>query len=339
MTNETVITRNMTIYAQWRIQQEIETCTVEFNGNGGSVTPARVTIEKGKAIQLPNPVRSGYDFKGWYTEKEGGTQITNATTFDKDMVVYARWAAKSNVTPEEKRLKKGETFTTGGFKYKVKTPETKAGEGKVALLGYAKSSKAKSLKVKDLVMASETKESYKVTEIAANAFKGNKNLRTVTLGKNIVTLGKNAFSKCKALKKLIIGKNVTTIGNKTFYGCSKLSRITIKSTKLKKVGNKAIAKIKKNAYIKAVSYTHLIAVGGQIVEKVVDTARFGVVDEGSASTKTIRIPKSYYVEYYHGPEYTMEDNGAYIDKGGHMENTEYWPDNPLTKSENWTEVQ
>lgn len=82
-----------------------------------------------------------------------------------------------------------------------------------------------------------------------------------------------------------------------------------------------------------------IAVGGQIVEKVVDTARFGVVDEGSASTKTIRIPKSYYVEYYHGPEYTMEDNGAYIDKGGHMENTEYWPDNPLTKSENWTEVQ
>ena len=106
---------------------------------------------------------------------------------------------------------------------------------------------------KDLVMASETKESYKVTEIAANAFKGNKNLRTVTLGKNIVTLGKNAFSKCKALKKLIIGKNVTTIGNKTFYGCSKLSRITIKSTKLKKVGNKAIAKIKKNAYIKVPS--------------------------------------------------------------------------------------
>lgn len=67
---------------------------------------------------------------------------------------------------------------------------------------------------------------YKVTSIAKNAFKGNKNI-----------------------KRLTIEKNVEKIGAKAFYGCKKLKTITIKTTKLKakKIGAAAF----KNTHVKA----------------------------------------------------------------------------------------
>lgn len=85
-----------------------------------------------------------------------------------------------------------------------------------------------------------------------------------------------------------------------------------------------------------------IAVSGKIVEKTVDRVRFGVIDEESSSTKTVKVPKAYYVEYYVGPDYSnmlMERyTTAGISYGGHMADATYWPDNPLMDSENWQEV-
>ncbi len=42
---------------------------------------------------------------------------------------------------------------------------------------------------------------YKVTTIAAKAFKQNKKLKSVTVGSNIRNISKNAFFKCPSLKK------------------------------------------------------------------------------------------------------------------------------------------
>ncbi len=85
-----------------------------------------------------------------------------------------------------------------------------------------------------------------------------------------------------------------------------------------------------------------IAVSGKIQEKTVDQVSFAVIDEESGSTKTIKVPKAYYVEYYVGPDYSqmlMEHyTTAGITYGGHMENETYWPDNPLMNEENWKEV-
>lgn len=70
---------------------------------------------------------------------------------------------------------------------------------------------------------------YKVTSIAKNAFKNNKNI-----------------------KKLTIGKNVSKIGAKSFFGCKKLKTITIKTTRLtaKKIGANAFKGIKAKATVK-----------------------------------------------------------------------------------------
>ena len=43
---------------------------------------------------------------------------------------------------------------------------------------------------------------YKVTSIAKSAFKNNKKLKTVTIGKNVSKIGENVFSGCKKLKTI-----------------------------------------------------------------------------------------------------------------------------------------
>ena len=37
---------------------------------------------------------------------------------------------------------------------------------------------------------------FKVTSIAANAFKGDSDIKKLTIGANVTTIGKNAFFKC-----------------------------------------------------------------------------------------------------------------------------------------------
>ena len=54
------------------------------------------------------------------------------------------------------------------------------------------------------------------------------------------------------LTTVTIGKNIKSVGAKAFYGCKKLKKITIKSTKLTKktIGSKAFTGINKKAVVK-----------------------------------------------------------------------------------------
>lgn len=46
----------------------------------------------GGTINLPTPIREGYAFKEWNTEKEGtGISISDSTQFTEDMKLYAQW--------------------------------------------------------------------------------------------------------------------------------------------------------------------------------------------------------------------------------------------------------
>ena len=49
----------------------------------------------------------------------------------------------------------------------------------------------------------------KVTAVAKNAFKNNKKVTTITLGKNVVTIEKNAFKGCKKLKTVKLAKGTS----------------------------------------------------------------------------------------------------------------------------------
>lgn len=104
---------------------------------------------------------------------------------------------------------------------------------------------------------------YPITKIADNAFKGNKEVKDVKMGDNvtaigtsafegcsglksislssgIVTIGDNAFKNCKALPSITIPAATQSIGNSAFEGCVALKTITIKETsKLLEIGKKA----------------------------------------------------------------------------------------------------
>jgi len=66
-----------------------------------------------------------------------------------------------------------------------------------------------------------------VTSIAKNAYKGNKYIKTVKIGKNVESIGKGAFKGCTKLKKVKMGKNVEKIGKSAFEGCKSLKKIII----------------------------------------------------------------------------------------------------------------
>ncbi len=67
---------------------------------------------------------------------------------------------------------------------------------------------------------------------------------------NVISIADKAFKNNKKLQSITIGKNVKSIGKEAFSGCKKLKKITIKSSKLKSVGKNAIKGIDKKATIK-----------------------------------------------------------------------------------------
>ena len=66
---------------------------ITFHANGGNVTPAAGTTGRdGKLKSLPIPTRSGnYRFDGWFSEENGGAEVTTDTVFTKDSTIYAHW--------------------------------------------------------------------------------------------------------------------------------------------------------------------------------------------------------------------------------------------------------
>ncbi|MBQ5561416.1 MAG: starch-binding protein [Lachnospiraceae bacterium] len=53
---------------------------------------------------------------------------------------------------------------------------------------------------------------------------------------SVVSIGKNAFKGNKVVKKIIVGKSITKIGANAFRGCSKVTALKITSTKVKTIG-------------------------------------------------------------------------------------------------------
>ena len=72
-------------------------------------------------------------------------------------------------------------------------------------------------------------------------------------GKNykVVQLSAKAFKGCKNMTSVTIGSNVKTIGVSAFNGCKKLKKITLKTKVLKKVRKNAIKNIHQKAKIKS----------------------------------------------------------------------------------------
>ena len=113
-----------------------------------------------------------------------------------------------------------------GKKYKA-TSAANSKNPTVTFLGNI-NKKAKNVKVPASINYNNV--NYKVTAIAPNAFKNNKNIRSVVVGKNVRVIGKNSFKGCKNLKTLVIkGKKLKKIKKGAFKNAN--SKIVIKCAK------------------------------------------------------------------------------------------------------------
>ena len=71
---------------------KVDTFTVSFNANGGTVSKTSKRIQPNESIgTLPTPERAGYEFLGWFTESSGGIQIDPTTVIVSDITYYAHW--------------------------------------------------------------------------------------------------------------------------------------------------------------------------------------------------------------------------------------------------------
>jgi hypothetical protein len=142
----------------------------------------------------------------------------------------------TTTTDTKTTVKKGTTTKKSGNTYTVTSAKTKT----VAFTSVKKNSKTVTIPSKVTING----VSYKVTSVAANAFKNNKKLTKVTIPSSVTKIGASAFSGCAKLTSVTISKNVTTIGKSAFAGCTSLKKITLPS-KLTTIGASAFIGCKK----------------------------------------------------------------------------------------------
>ena len=95
------VQKESTIHLVLRLTQK--SFKVIFDANGGVFEENKnsLTIEEWKneyEATLEKPIREGYTFKGYYTEKSGGTKfelILAESGIDHDMTFYAQWEEKN----------------------------------------------------------------------------------------------------------------------------------------------------------------------------------------------------------------------------------------------------
>ena len=175
------------------------------------------------------------------------------------------------VTTSENRIESGDTIIDSSAKTTYRVINDGIADKEVEYV--VSRTKAEEVVIPDEVVING--KNYKVTTVADGAFKNNRNVKAVEIGKNVETIEENAFSGCKNLDEVVVSGNVTAIkdkafykcnsltsitipakvgkiGKQAFYGCKKLKKITIQSTKLtnSKVGSKAFKGVPANATIK-----------------------------------------------------------------------------------------
>ena len=154
--------------------------------------------------------------------------------------------ATKKENPTVATVKKGTKLTVGTNIFVVTNVKAKT-------VSYKGTKNKKAAKITIPATVKSGNQVYKVTAIADNAFKNNKRIKTV-----------------------VVGKNVRTIGKKAFYGCKNLKKITVQSSIIKKVGAKAFKGINKKAVIKVPSKKY---------------KAYKKVFKGKGQTKTVTIKK------------------------------------------------
>ena len=69
------------------LQKKNSDIEIYFNSDGGTIVE-KIIIKKGESISLPNVIKEGYQFVGWY---DGDYKVSDSTRFNETTTLYAKW--------------------------------------------------------------------------------------------------------------------------------------------------------------------------------------------------------------------------------------------------------
>ena len=81
-----------TVYAKWTVNKHI--VSYDLNGKTEYTVPPQEIEEGGKAYSVPVPIVEGFEFTGWYKDKECKEKYSFDTPVKEDFTLYAGWEAK-----------------------------------------------------------------------------------------------------------------------------------------------------------------------------------------------------------------------------------------------------
>lgn len=86
--------------------------TTNVTPESGSYAADPVTVTRGSTLtSMPTPARSGYSFVGWFTEAEGGEQVTKSTPVNAvSLRLYAHWVKDVSYTPVKTLVSNGHLY-------------------------------------------------------------------------------------------------------------------------------------------------------------------------------------------------------------------------------------
>ena len=181
-----------------------------------TATPTSAPTEAPAATATPAP-----------TATEAPAATATATPVPTAVVTAAETPAPTE-TPVPTVVKQA---VVKGNTYKV------SGDDKAVFTKAAKSSK---INIPASVKIDGKK--YKVTAIQNGAFKNNKKLTKIVIGKNVTKIGKNAFAGCRNVKTVLFkSKTVTSVGKNTFKGINSKAKFIFSGNadKIKKLIRKS----------------------------------------------------------------------------------------------------
>ena len=239
----TSISSTMNTLSESQLQAKLKELNTKMNGLLTKATLNRLQgkINSYSALKRTNYTTASYNtllnlinqtkrmINTYTTEKQAASQITALDNAYKKLQKYV---------PPAPTLEEGDSITTGNVEYEVIDAAKRTVSATLA------SKKATKVTIKDTVTINNIE--CTVVQIPDNAFKtGAKKLKSVTIGKNIVSIGKNAFNGCKKLNKITFNNSNVKFSKKAFSKTN--SKITVKVKGLKKSKRNAFKKKLTNA--------------------------------------------------------------------------------------------
>ena len=226
--------------------------------NGGD-SIEKQTYKYGQTLAIPQPVRSGYTFGGWFADVKLTNSYSATATLNADTTIYAYWSEENK--PTDFTYSGSSAITVSAYNGMSTTmwipayiggiPVTtisnnafKNGKNllevvvtdNVTSIGEGAFYQCSSLQNITLPFVGAKKDGtystnfgyiFGTLDYKYNQYYVPSSLKTVVITSSSLSIGYGAFYDCKSLTSITVPNGVVRIGERAFYNCSNLTSITI----------------------------------------------------------------------------------------------------------------